>query len=93
MGEGIASLMADRVNANRIDDFIERGEKMPGYTETEHALAEVRDRFPEVQYVYVYKIDGRTAAMSCSTRCPTAKPGSDPGEVVAFDQAFEPYVH
>ena len=92
MGEGIASLMADRVNANRIDDFIERGEKMPGYTETEHALAEVRDRFPEVRYTYVYKIEQDGCHVVFDLDAPDGEAGYDPGEILPFDKSFEPYV-
>ncbi len=92
MGQGIASLMVDRINANRIDDFLARGEKMPGYTETEHTLAGIRDRFPDVTYVYVYKIlpDGCHVVFDLDS--PAGDSGSGVGEVIPFDEAFKPYI-
>ena len=92
MGQGIVSLMADRVNANRIDDFMERGERMPGYAETERSLQEVRDRFPEVKYTYVYKIDEDGCHVVFDLDDPEGEDGYDPGEVLPFDKSFEPYV-
>ena len=92
MGEGIASLMADRVNANRIDDFMTRGEKMPGYSETEYSLKEVRDRFPDVLYTYVYKIDQDGCHVVFDLDAANGEEGYDPGEVLPFDPSFEPYL-
>jgi len=92
MGEGIASLMADRVNANRIDDFMTRGEKMPGYSETEYSLKEVRDRFPDVLYTYVYKIDQDGCHVVFDLDAANGEEGYDPGEVLPFDPSFQPYV-
>ncbi len=92
MGEGIANLMADRINANRIDDFRDRGEKMPGYYETERALVEVRDRFPEVKYVAVYQIDTDGIHVVFDLDTIDGEPGSEPGDVLEFEEAFEPYI-
>jgi len=92
MGEGIANIMADRINANRIDDYLERGERMPGYSETEHAMAEVRDQFADVEYVYVYQIREDGCHVVFDLDAPGGEPGYDPGEVVPFDKSFEEYV-
>ena len=92
LGVGVANLMSDRINANRIDDYLERGETMPGYNETERALDEVRQRFPDVQYVYVYKILEDGCHVVFDLDAPDGVPGSDPGTVIAFDPSFEPYL-
>ncbi len=92
-GVGVASLMADRINANRIDDYIERGVTMPGYSETERALEEVREQFPDVQYVYVYQIKPDGCHVVFDLDSPDGEPGSEPGEVIPFDESFGPYVN
>ena len=91
MGEGIANLASEKVNPNRIDKYIELGESMPGYSETERSLAHIRDSFPDVQYIYVYQIreDGCHVVFDPDT---ADEPGSDPGDVLEFDKEFEPYL-
>ena len=93
LGAGVANLLADRVNANRIQDYIDRGQNMPGYSETERALEEVRDQFPDVQYVYVYKIDEEGCHVAFDLDASNDVQGSDPGTLIPFDKSFEPYVN
>ena len=93
LGEGVATLMADRINANRIQDYIDRGEKMPGYSETERALEEVRDQFPEVRYAYVYKIDEEGCHVAFDLDADNGVEGSEPGTLIPFDPSFEPYIN
>ena len=91
MALGIANLVVDKVDGDRIDEFLQDGEDAPGYREVEGALAGIRESSPYIQYVYVYKIaeDGCHVVFDPDTE---DEPGSDPGEIVDFDQAFMPYL-
>ena len=89
--KGITTLMAEAIDADRIDVFLEEGENAPGYLTTEGKLAEIRDSFEDVQYTYVYKIldDGCHVVFDPDT---ADEPGSDPGTVIDFDESFEDYL-
>ena len=86
---GITNLMAQAVDPDRVDEYMAEGESAPGYLETEQRLAEIRDSFPGVQYVYVYQIrdDGCHVVFDPDT---ADEAGSDPG--VPFDPTFEEYL-
>ena len=88
---GITNLMAQAVNPNRVDDYLEQGDSAPGFAEAESKLAKIRDSFEGVQYVYVYQIleDGCHVVLDPDT---AEEEGSDPGDVIPFDPSFEKYV-
>ena len=90
-GIGTVNLAAEQIDADQINTFMVQGEDTPGYKRTEKALADIRDSFDDVQYVYVYKImeDGCHVVFDPDT---AEEPGSDLGDVIPFEGAFEPYV-
>ena len=85
--EGITNVAADVIDANRVNDYLAEGETAQGYAETEAALADIRDSFDNVVYIYVYQIrdDGCHVVFDPDT---ADEPGSDLGEVIGFDEAF-----
>ena len=89
--QGITSLAKHAIDPDRVDDFLENGRQAQGYAETEKALADIRDNFEGVQYIYVYRIlkDGCHVVLDPDT---ASEKGSEPGDVVEFDQAFMPYL-
>ncbi len=91
LGTGAAGLAASIIDAERVDEFIELGETADGYLETEKMLAEIRSGIPDIEYVYVYKImeDGCHVVFDLDT---DDVPGSEPGEVIPFDESFLPYL-
>ena len=88
---GITSLMAETVDPDMISEYLVKGEEAPGYKETEAKLAKIRDSYEDVQYVYVYKIeeDGCHVVLDPDT---AEEPGSDPGDVIPFDESFKQYL-
>lgn len=86
--QGITNLMKDAINPDRIDEYLTEGEQARGYSEVEQQLAEIRDSFPNLQYVYVYQIrnDGCHVVFDPDT---DEEEGSDPGDVIPFDPSFE----
>ncbi|MDO4538092.1 MAG: HD domain-containing phosphohydrolase [Coriobacteriales bacterium] len=84
---GIVTLMKRDIDPDRVDVFLEQGESALGYGEVEKKLADIRDSFEGVQYVYVYQIreDGCHVVFDPDT---AEEPGSDVGDVIPFDAAF-----
>ena len=89
---GIAALATEAVDADMVNDYLAGDENIPGYKETEQALADIRDSFDNCQYVYVYQIrqDGCHVVFDPDT---ADEPGSDMGEIVDFDEDFLPYLN
>ena len=87
---GITNLAIQAVDPSRVDDFLEQGEAAEGFAEAEAALAQIRDNFNEVEYIYAYRVleDGCHVVLDPDT---ADEPGSDPGDVVPFDEAFRDY--
>ncbi len=91
LGQGVTSLVADQMDPERINDWLEHGESEPDYVAVESRLARIRHNYPDVEYVYVYQIreDGCHVVFDLDTE---GVEGSEPGTVIPFDESFEPYV-
>ncbi len=91
LADGMASLAADAIDAERVDEYILNGENVKGYKETREMLYKLRDSSPDVEYVYVYKIseDGCHVVFDLDT---DDVEGSAPGDVIEFDETFYPYL-
>lgn len=91
LAKGAAALAASSVNADMVDKYIEKGALAEGYTATEQQLYRLKERTPDIQFVYVYKIeeDGCHVVFDLDTE---EFEGGRPGDVVPFDKSFEKYV-
>ena len=89
MANGVVRVVADSVDADRVDEFLELGEKADGYLEIEAHLSALAESSEDIQYVYVYRIeeDGCHVVFDPDT---SEETGADPGEVIPFDDAFLP---
>lgn len=88
---GVAELAAQMIDAEKVDEYIEKGESAEGYIETEEMLYRLKDSSPDIEYVYVYKImeDGCHVVFDLDS---DGIEGSEPGEVVEFDESFSEYI-
>lgn len=88
-GKGIAKLIADTIDAEQVNDYIEQGEAAEGYLETEQRLYDIMHSLPDIQYLYIYQIreDGCHVVFDLDTEDLKA---DDPGAVVDFDESFLP---
>ena len=91
MAFGVARSASEVFDAERVDEYMERGEEAPGYRESELRLSVLQRSSEDIEYVYVYKIlkDGCHVVFDPDTE---DTPGGDPGEVLPFDRSFEPYI-
>ena len=87
----ISSLVAPTVNADRIDEYLAKGEDALGYADAANRLAKTRDLFPGVQCIRVFQIrdDGCHVVFDPAT---ADGPGMNAGDVIAIDPAFAQYL-
>ncbi|MBP5209572.1 MAG: HD domain-containing protein [Clostridia bacterium] len=53
---GVTDSAALFIDAEKVDDYLTTGRSAPGYDETEQKLYGLRDSFPQVEYLYAYRI-------------------------------------
>lgn len=91
LGISTSALVASVIDANRVSNFIAKGEAASGYATTKRQLEIIRDSSPNIKYVYVYKIlrDGCHVVFDLD---PDEATAGKPGEVVEFDEAFDAHI-
>ena len=89
--KGLCSLIEDELDAEHIDDYIEKGFDYPGYTEIRSRLFKLRDAYPDIVFLYVYQIreDGCHVVFDLDT---DDEPASEPGDIVEFDESYLKYI-
>ena len=89
MGLGVSNLVATVINGDMVNVYLNKGEAAQGYGLVEERLKTIRASSPDIAYVYVYKIleDGCHVVFDLDTE---DTPASEPGEVIPFDDSFEP---
>ena len=87
MGYGVANVVSDLVNRDRVDEFLRDGENAPEYKEIDKAICDLLNSSEDIAYIYVYKIleDGCHVVFDADT--PELQ-GGNPGDVVEFDESF-----
>lgn len=85
---GLNSLIAENLDLDHINDYIEQGRAHPDYEAVERHLYKLRDAYPDIVFLYVYQIreDGCHVVFDLDT---DEVPASQPGEVIPFDASFE----
>jgi len=88
---GLNSLIADDLDVDHINDYIELGRAHPDYEAIESHLYKLRDAYPDIVFLYVYQIreDGCHVVFDLDT---DDVPASEPGSIVDFDASFGKYI-
>ena len=91
MANGVVNVISDTIDADRTDEFLEKGEEAEGYLQIEKRLYDLSMSSENIAYVYVYRIseDGCHVVFDPDT---SEETGADPGEVIDFDEAFMDYI-
>ena len=91
LGDGISRLAAGIIPPERVDEFIEKGERAEGYSQIEQSLYKIRASSPDIKYVYAYKIekDGCHVVFDLDDG---DDEGAQPGDVINFDEDFAEYL-
>ena len=87
LADGIAALAASYIDPDKVDTFIEEGEASGEYVETKDMLYTLMDTYPDIEYLYVYKIkpDGCHVVFDLDT---DEVEGASAGELQEFDESF-----
>ena len=91
LAKGVANLAASAIDPERVSEFIEKGEAAEGYAATKKLLYSIRESSPDIEYVYVYRIekDGCHVVFDLDTQ---DLAGEKPGTVIPFDESFSEYL-
>ncbi len=90
--KGLTSLIAeDIIKPNDVEGYLRMGRAFPGYKETEQKLYKLREAYPDVIYLYAYRVekDGLHVVFDLDTE---QFKGSAPGSVEYFFPDFKPYI-
>ena len=90
VSDGAAKTAASIVDGDLIEGWLEKGAD-DEYIEELNDLQALRDHVPDIEYLYVYKIEEDGCHVVFDTIGGSGEPGKL-GEVVPFDPTFEPYV-
>ncbi|MBO7386867.1 MAG: cache domain-containing protein, partial [Lachnospiraceae bacterium] len=86
-----AKLVASSIDADKVDEYLKRGEEVEGYLKTKGQLKDILDSTDDIKYIYVYKIDKEGCHVVFDTDTPDLE-GAAPGSLIPFDDAFMDYV-
>ncbi|MCR5753798.1 MAG: response regulator [Acetatifactor sp.] len=91
IAEGTIQMVAEVVNPEMVDEYIEKGDEADGFSEMERLLYVIRDNTPHVKFIYVYKIleDGYQVVIDLDAE---DVPGDPPGLTIPFEDYMEPYI-
>lgn len=56
LGRGAIQLIREKLDPDRVDDFIEHGYTAVGYYSVENYLYDLRNNLPDAEFIYVYKM-------------------------------------
>ncbi len=92
IGESVSNLAASVIDPDKVDDFLEKGEDAEGYKKTEDLLYGIRNSSPDILYLYVYRIEDDGCHVVFDLDTIDGEAGSEPGDVIPFDESFSEYV-
>ena len=88
---GVVNVVEQVIDADRVEEFVQKGEAAEGYAQVDAIVNDLASSTDSIQYVYAYKImeDGCHVVFDADTK---ETPGSEPGTVIEFDEAFSQYL-
>ena len=87
MARGVCFVAKANIDPEMVDEYLEKGEAVPGYLETKERIQALMDSTDEIAFVYVYRIEPDGCHVVFDPDSPDL-PGEAPGTVVPFDEAF-----
>ena len=93
-----AQFAASFIDTDMLDEYVEKGRRAPGYSETEIMLYKVKRSAPDVAYLYVVRIKDNECQFifdlesNMNIEAVDSVTKFEPGESVEIEEAFEPYM-
>ncbi len=90
-GTDVAKLVAEQIDPDKVDTWLEEGEDSEGYRETKAQIQKIFDTSSNVDYIYVYRIleDGCHVVFDMDT---ADVKGDTVGTVIPFDEGFSEHI-
>ncbi len=93
LGHGITNFMKDEINADIVDEYIEKNVEMEEYNRIVEAFYRIRDNYPDVLYMYVYRYKKDGAHVVFDIDSEKGVMDADPaGTVCEIDPPSVPYL-
>lgn len=85
-----AHTIAAHINTDMLDTYLSEGKQAKDYKDTEELMQVIRDASPEIQYIYVYRVerDGTHVIFDLDTEEIKA---DSPGSVIEYDDTIAKY--
>ena len=85
-GEGVAKLAASAVNPDRVNEYLSIGKSAKGYMETERMLYHIKEVFPPIKFVHVYRMaeNGSYVVFDLDSK---EEKGRNPSDYIPLTQA------
>ena len=89
-GHHAIHVIAEKLDADRIDEYTEKGRTAEGYDDIEELLTTIVKASPDIKFAYIYSVkeDGTHVVFDVDTATIEA---DDPGEVIRYDKSIEQY--
>ena len=86
----VINLVKLEIDADMVDEYIKNGFNAPGYEKMVEKLYNIKDSYPDIEFLYSYRIveDGCVVVFDLNTETVEA---SLPGEILDFDESFYQY--
>ena len=93
MAEGVTRLMVNAFDGDKVDEYIEKNFKLPEYVDTVEYLYTLRDNYPDILYMYIYRFeeDGGHVIIDLDADWWENGEGYAPGFLWSLDEIEEPF--
>ncbi|HCA05232.1 MAG TPA: hypothetical protein DEO32_04980 [Ruminococcaceae bacterium] len=89
-GSHAAHVIAQKLDADRVDDYLNKGRAAEGYSEVEELLNTVRSVSPVIKYIYVYRVEKDGTHVIFDIDAPNLE-ADEPGQLIKYDSSIEKY--
>ena len=93
LGQGVTQLMDNALDGDKVEEYIEKNYALPEYVDTVNYFYTLRDNFPDVLYLYVYRFeeDGGHVVIDLDADWVENEEGYEPGYLWSLDEIEEPF--
>ncbi|MDO4798238.1 MAG: ATP-binding protein [Coriobacteriales bacterium] len=94
MAQGVTQLMVNAIDGDKVDEYIQKNTDLPEYVDTVDYLTTLRDNYPDILYMYVYRFeeDGGHVIFDLDADWWVNGEGYPVGYVWSLDEMEEPFV-
>ncbi|MCR5601024.1 MAG: GGDEF domain-containing protein [Ruminococcus sp.] len=90
LGRGAIQLIREKLDPDRVDDFIEHGYMAVGYYSVENYLYDLRDNLPDAEYIYIYKMK-HTGILVVFDIDTDEVEADEPGDFIEYEPVMKKY--